>query len=1714
MLNPDAAKARLAQWRLPEGEHRLAAAVKQLPEQVRTPVEILCGLEEEREATKRLEWQERQRRRREAAAEFDRATTKDRAALFRLISPHLAAPLEAAWQLLKTTPYQSGYERKTFRAPSRPEATLESRTDWLCEIASLGGSYPAEILTPEWLAAWAPHLSSSGPFGMQVEHAGEIGVLLAGVLSNSSADADAVFEVLRQSLSNQHGVGGMGRHVITACLLSDRPEGWELIEKTLLAAQRQEGLRQAILECVDMSHPEAFRRILRMILDHDLIRFSATVRAADVWFGQLWAAASAGVVKKLLTQVVEFLEQPPARDKALTGKDAEAAFLALWCMATEDAVASLAPAEKLLRAKSVELRYVAARHLANLGLDVASAALAEALDDNDMRVALLALRQHEDETGYQATADQAVEGRFEKIERLLERLPPKPQILQPLVWPWTEIRVDPSHVAGALLAARGDRPAARLIPHLPKMETHLRRAAAEQVLAEKPWQDATRQVVFDLAGSASSDIRELALRALLDETLQRGEVERLESYLTRKTGDLRHGVLRVLLKQSDAAALASAARLLDAKDAQQRLAGLELLRLLVEAGRTAAECRRQAAAYRQARKKLSREELAHLDEIAKDKTTVAVLDDALGLMNPADRTPVVAPQNRRTAFITVAAVECLKSLDALVHEHRETSIRYKAFSFSSEKEELLGNVQWGFPSPDWDKPREGQAAKLPLAEIWMQWFQDRGKKLRDADGLELVRAGAWLEICSTYHANDWTEWGRSDSAHKAIAKTISGSQGLVELRYERLVDDLIDWLLFLNPADVGDYLLDAMETAWSLVPAADMQRLATQPKPKTRRHIYGQDDDEHADWREALAFSVWPEALDSHMRRFGYQLKPAQQMRLWRLLHWRDEPFAGAARSRPESNLMFAAYEQGAASLADIADHLLGPRGAGRYSAEGFGLLAALTCRRRAKEDEAFLARRPEVRQLVDRAVERILELELLRGDAPTAATAATAPAYFIDALYGTETLRRILLALGKAEFKLGPRWKGAQEGRRETLTQLAKSTYPAADEPQDAFVRQMREAIKAGEFPEERLLQLAFLAPQWTNFIQNYLGWRAFDEGVYWFLAHMQYVGSAGENAALAGGVKEPAEEADEAETGDADDENDDTAAPKPRKLSAWERLIVERTPLTDADRAAGAIDVQWFRRTYQQLGPKHWQALAQAARFAATPAQAKRARFVGDVLMNQVKRQELVTGINKKQLKEHVRLLGLLPLAGGAKRDADLRERCQMLREYRRYANTLSGLTKPDALRAWEIGMKNLAQTAGFADPMRLEWAVGAETVKDLSKGPINVTKNGVTVALSLDSQAQPVLAVRNGQKDLKSIPPAIKKDKKVAELAARATDLRRQASSARQSLEAAMCRGDAFTGEELRQWCSHALLAPLLARLVIVGEGVTGYPDKGGKALRDCNGKLEPVKPKETLRLAHSHDLFAAGQWDRWQRECFQAERVQPFKQVFRELYVLTKQEKQDGAVSHRYDGQQVQPKQALALFGARGWNTGEGVFKVFHDQELTVDVSFDSGVTTPAEVEGWAVAGISFRRRDQWRPIKLAAVPPRLFSEVMRDVDLVVSVAHAGGVDPEASASTVEMRTRLIRETCALLQLKNVRLKNNHALIDGELGDYSVHLGSGVVHRMPGGAVCIVPVHAQQRGRLFLPFADDDPRTAEVVSKVLLLARDREIQGPAILEQLRA
>jgi hypothetical protein len=558
----------------------------------------------------------------------------------------------------------------------------------------------------------------------------------------------------------------------------------------------------------------------------------------------------------------------------------------------------------------------------------------------------------------------------------------------------------------------------------------------------------------------------------------------------------------------------------------------------------------------------------------------------------------------------------------------------------------------------------------------------------------------------------------------------------------------------------------------------------------------------------------------------------------------------------------------------------------------------------------------------------------------------------------------------------------------------------------------------------------------------------------------------------------------------------------------------LAERTALMPRDLLAGAVDVAWFHRAYAAVGAKRWPALDDAAKFASMGGGYRRAQFLASVLLGKAKRNVLIADIKKKHLKETVRALGLLPLATGAGRDKDLAERYKVLQDYHRYARGLSAMSREDAVRSAEVGIANLSRTAGYPDPIRFQWAMEAASCADLLKG-ISIKAGPVVASLKVDGDGQVEWSMMRDGKPFKSIPPAQKDDKKLAEIVERKKELVRSQSRMRRGLEDMMCRGDSFTGAELVQLAQHPLLAPMLNRLVIAGEGILGYPEEKGQALRNPAGKLEPVKKTETLRLAHAHDFLETGQWHLWQHDCFRREVVQPFKQIFRELYVVTAAEKKDGNLSRRYAGQQVQPRQAMALWAGRGWKVSEeeGIRKTFHDLGISATVGFLFTAASPAEIEGWTLEAVAFARVKDHKLLKLIDIPPRTFSEVMRDMDLVVSVAHRGGVDPEASASTVEMRGNLLREMCTLLKLKNVRQKPPHVLIDGQLGQYSIHLGSGGVHRLPGGALFIIPVHAQHRGRLFLPFADDDPKAAEILSKVLLLARDNDIQDPGILDQLR-
>lgn len=1640
MLSAEQARERLEALRVTDWRERRVADLSGLPPHLREIGLALLDVEEEAQDQTSVEMFERIQRRwgtiLKAAETLDEQSPADRVRLFQALFPHIGIYAAHAWELAKRLPYQTDQTRKAFRAPRTPVTSLQARASWLWSLLTTVEGYDQDI---RWFAIWAPYLGWNAPH--------TLGLLLAAAIETESEEGKEVFEILRASATGEHEIGAMGRHVIRAMLIASRPEGWSLMERLLLAAQRQEGLRQAILESVDEAHPEAFRRFLRIILEHDLVRFSSVIRAVNVWFGFGWPVENVREVKNDLKRTLEFLEDPSARQQALRTGEGRAVYLALWSIAFEDIMEVLEPAERLLKDPDVERRFAAVYLLSMLEIWGSQKLLRYALDDPDWRVVAWALRHLIPKPEWDDFE------RLEKLNARLSRAMPPAAIL----WPWCRPQINRRMIADRLIDCLGSRPPARLIPHLPHASPSKRRTIIDKLGKIEAPDSQIRRALLGLFRDPSPQVRQRAFEIFMStkQPLLPEEILELEDLLSRKAGDLRQNIIKLLLAQSDPEVLASAQRLISSKHPWKRRAGIELLRQMVENGRALERAAELIREYSARTPQLPEEESRLLQGVLL-QLEPPVLENALGLMDPAQRTPPAIPHIperpwilQKPSTITHAAMALIRALDEWIYEHRFMPVILPIW----KSEELLGNVGWKFPWPNPSIAREKDLAHMPLREWWEAWWQNRPADLRDADGLELLRA---LAALFSLHGSQQPSWA------KKVRRRLFGDVDQQPLRYEQLVHMMLRWQLRSHsPENAVDFLLDAVEFTLALI------REETKACAKDFR-VY--------DWRSDFSLLAWLELARVHQDFWPEQWSAEHHIRLWRLLRWMDEPAPEAPRRRPALEEILYALRAGGATEADLLDYLLGPREPG----QGFYELYFLSGRVPHRLAQEY----PILKDAIERCRKRIIEIEQSRGELPTA---ASRPACFLRYSGGMEVLIRLLQAMGPDN--LIHRRAFNDLSRPAVLSHLIRVTFPSETDTPESFARRISEL----RIPWRRLIELAIFAPQWARHVEHALGWPGLEEAAWWIHAHTK-----------------------------------DRHWNIPDEIrDAWRAEISERTPLSAEDLLDGAVDVAWFQKAYHSLGPERWSEIYAAAKYASGSSGHRRAQLYADALLGRMERQELIRRIREKRNLDAVRALGLLPLADGEARDQDLLERYQLLQEFIQTGKQFGATRREKEQRAVAIAMQNLARTAGYADPLRLQWAMEMKEVQDLKEGPLILTRESITITLEINDEGEPRLTIHRDHKPLKNIPAHLKKDPQVVQLLVRKQSLEKQVSRIRTALEQAMCRGDYFLGAELQTLMEHPILRPMLQQLVFIIESspssgkreagrLMGYPVQEGKALQFHDGRLVPIAKNDRLRIAHPFDMFSAGEWHLWQRECFLMERIQPFKQVFRELYLLTSVEKVDGTFSRRYSGHQVQPRQAMALLNQRGWvySPGEGVRRTFHDHNLSAWVTFLEAPFTPVEVELLTIDTVFFTRRGEWEPLALEEVPPRLFSEVMRDLDLVVSVAHAGGVDPEATASTIEMRAALIRETCAMLNLTNVQLQGSHALIHGQLNSYSVHLGSGVVHRQPGGAVCIVPVHGQHRGRLFLPFADDDPKTAEVLSKVLLLARDSEIKDPTILEQLLA
>lgn len=1540
-------------------------------------------------------------------AELDACSHPERVAAFAEACPALAEALAQWWAWAPSTPYQRGWEARAYRS-SDPADSRVGRVQRLAHLLDLGQRWPQDV---RWFAGWLSHLDDDG---------GVLGGLLAAAVD---AGDDVVVETLVQSMRGTHPVSGATRAGIAALLASGRPDLRSHVTDVLRSAGRQEGIRTAVLEAVDLAHPDSFRAVLQVVLDEDLLRFAGTVRAVGVWFGEDVDVRTTAEVPAALAELAAALADP-TRARA-TGTPVET-FVRLTALAHRDAREAIPAAARLLADGDAGIRRAAARLLAELGLPAARDALTPALADPDLGVYATAVSAWPARLGARdgdAQLDDAAIGALtERIRQL-----GKPRSVETGLVGSRVVKVSAAHAADVVLSHRTvtAAPAEALAAASPDG----RWQAAHQ-LAEDPVTN--RAALFGLIGDGSSMVRSLVFAGLEQlEGISAAEAALLEAALRRKAADVRRTALTLLLRQPTPAVRASVAALA-AGTAEQVAAAAELATRAGVPGPASTS--------------------SDVDHPA------AALFAGLGARTPSRR-PDAAPADRFVRY-HAGCRRVLASLQEWLAERADTEVVHPAGGVT-----LLADVFW-IPQP--------APGELPLHEVLGPWWEDTEPALTDGGVEVALLAVGW--------ARSSTPYARQASA--TVVGPLPPDLGAPDV-LRSLVDHLARALF--RPSWV-DTVLDAATSLRAdlpldqlLGPAESMARLG-----RTMRYqSWGAERGEDA--RSAFLDPAASFPLE------GWT--PEQIGRAWRLARFVDEP-AGAVdqlsgptvrhtvshgygpsrevevpdqpwRRRPGTELLCRAVDAGYAGRADLVDALM-PDHAWSPTIHEHQEWPGTPEQLSARRPPAWASSEP-IRTVVEEVRDAVVAGEVARGDLP-GPLSGTAVRWRSST--GVPRVVGCLRALGRRPFVRGYAWG---DDRESSLSRLVRIHVPT---PTDTADQLSAELTSAG-ITERRVVEFAVYAPQWAALVETHLGWPGFADAVWWIHAHTK----------------------------------DDQWVPDEQIREEWAAAVAQRTPLDTVDLVRGAADVAWFHRVVDQLGEDRFAQVFAAGRYASSSGGHKRAELFADAMSGRLTEEELVERIRGKRHQDSVRALGLLPLSGPD--DPALLRRYELLQAFVGSDRTSGAQRRASESTAVAIGLENLARAAGHRDPGRLTWAMEAEAVRDLAAGPRTVVQGDLAVTLALSADGSPRLDVRRGERALKAVPAPAKKVPAIAELVARVGELRQQATRMRRSLEASCTTGAPFDRDEYAGLVRHPLLAPMLRDLVLVSEeGVAGFATDHPAVVLGPGGEERPLDGSR-LRVAHPVDLLAGHEWPEFQHDVVAARRRQPFKQLFRELYLPTAVEVDDGSrVSRRYAGQQVEGHRARGILGGRGWvgDPDDGFSRTFHDEKITVWCTGLHAFGTAVDVEDAALDEVLFVPTGTWDAVPIAEVPPRLFSEAMRDLDLVVSVAHAGGVDPETSASTVEMRRRLVEETADLLGLAGVETTDHHVRIRGTLGDYSVHLGSGTVHRQPGGALCIVPVGAQHRGRVFLPFVDDDPRTAEVISKVLLLARDDRIQDPTVLEQL--
>ena len=342
--------------------------------------------------------------------------------------------------------------------------------------------------------------------------------------------------------------------------------------------------------------------------------------------------------------------------------------------------------------------------------------------------------------------------------------------------------------------------------------------------------------------------------------------------------------------------------------------------------------------------------------------------------------------------------------------------------------------------------------------------------------------------------------------------------------------------------------------------------------------------------------------------------------------------------------------------------------------------------------------------------------------------------------------------------------------------------------------------------------------------------------------------------------------------------------------------------------------------------------------------------------------------------------------------------------------------------------------------------------------------------------------------------------------------------------------------FLGHPLRRMVAQALVW----RFDGQGAPLDGIPQ--GDGLLTLAGTV-PIPETGTVRLWHPLDSDPDGVLA-WRAQIVALGLTQPIKQAHREIYVLTDAERRTGTYSNRFAAHILRQHQFRALCQARGWrfeflggwDSWNVPSRALPHHRLTIEYqveAVDNDQRSAAYVP-LHLATDQVRFMDtNGRAVPLESVPPVLFSEMLRDVDLFVAVTSVandpGWTDggPEGRfggywrdyafgdlSQNAETRRALIASIAPRLTIADrLEVTGKFLIVQGKRQKYAIHFGSSNIQILPSNRyLCIVPGRApRETETIKLPFAGDSLLSI-ILSKAFLLTDESKITDPTILRQL--